>query len=146
MKILIQRVSSASVETEQGETARIGRGFLVLVGVGGGDRTDSARWLAHKTACLRIFDDEEGRMNLDLAAVAGEVLAVSQFTLYGDCRRGNRPGFEQAAAGPVAREIYETFCRCLREEGVKVQTGVFGARMRVSLINDGPVTLLLEKK
>jgi len=144
MRILIQRVSRASVTVDGESVAAIGRGFLALVGATHGDSAATAARLAAKTARLRIFEDAAGRMNLALADVGGEVLAVSQFTLYADTRRGNRPSFTDAAPPAQGEAVYAAFIEALRAAGVPVQTGIFGAHMRVELVNDGPVTILLE--
>ena len=122
----------------------MGRGFLALVGVAHEDDAAAARKLAAKTARLRVFDDDAGLMNLALGDVGGEVLAVSQFTLYADARKGNRPSFTDAAPPELGEAVYEAYVEALRAEGVPVQTGVFGAHMQVELVNDGPVTILLE--
>jgi D-aminoacyl-tRNA deacylase len=132
-------VSEAAVSVEGVEVARIGAGLLVLLGVKNGDGTDQADRMAGKLSRLRIFDDSEGRMNLSVADVGGEVLCVSQFTLYGDSRKGNRPSFVEAARPEQAEPLYERV-----REALGAQGGVFGARMRVSLVNDGPVTMLVE--
>ncbi len=144
MRVLLQRVSRATVAVDGAETGSIGRGFLALVGVTHEDDVAAARKLAAKTARLRVFADEAGLMNLALGDVGGAVLAVSQFTLYADTRRGNRPSFTGAAAPEQGEAVYEAFVEALRAEGVPVETGVFGAHMQVELINDGPVTILLE--
>lgn len=144
MRVLVQRVSSASVTVDGVTTGSVGRGFLVLVGVTHDDDAAAARKLAAKTARLRVFADEAGLMNLALGDVGGAVLAVSQFTLYADVRRGNRPSFTDAAGPEQGKAVYETYVDALRAEGVPVETGVFGAHMQVELINDGPVTILLE--
>ncbi len=144
MRVLIQRVGSASVTVDGSVVGAVGRGFLALVGVTHGDTADAAARLAGKTARLRVFEDESGLMNLALPDVGGAVLAVSQFTLYADTRKGNRPSFVAAAAPDVGEAVYEAYVAALRAEGVPVQTGVFGAHMRVELVNDGPVTVLLE--
>lgn len=123
---------------------QIGRGLLVLLGVGQGDTQEDALYLARKIAGLRVFADAEGKMNLALADVGGGVLVVSQFTLYGDTRRGNRPSFVEAAPPAVGRRLYEQFCDLLVGQGLPVETGVFQAHMQVHLINDGPVTLWLD--
>jgi D-tyrosyl-tRNA(Tyr) deacylase len=122
----------------------INAGFLVLLGVKRGDTVDDAAYLARKIARLRIFNDDAGKMNLALEAVGGAVLAVSQFTLYADTRGGNRPSFIDAAAPDDGKRLYETFCECLRDEGVEVARGIFQADMKVSLVNDGPVTILID--
>ncbi len=145
MKAVIQRVRSASVAIEGEEVSRIGPGLLVLLGVGRGDTESEADWLAEKIAGLRIFSDRAGKMNLSLRETGGGVLAVSQFTLYGDCRHGRRPGFSGAAPPAEGVRLYEYFCRRLEEAGFPPQTGVFGNEMLVRLENDGPVTIILEK-
>ena len=144
MRVLLQRVSRASVAVDGVERGAVGRGFLALVGVTHEDDTAAARKLAAKTARLRVFADEAGLMNLALGDVGGEVLAVSQFTLYADTRRGNRPSFTGAASPDLGEAVYEAYVEALRAEGVPVRTGVFGAHMQVDLVNDGPVTILLE--
>ncbi len=145
MKALIQRVSEASVRVGDTVAGEIGRGFLVLLGVGHEDTEEAADYLARKTAAMRIFEDEQDKMNLALKDIGGSVLVVSQFTLYADCRKGNRPSFTDAGAPEKAEKLYEYFCEQLRKEGVSnVQKGVFGAHMQISLINDGPVTIMLE--
>ncbi len=146
MRALIQRVSRASVTVDGQEVASIGRGYLVLLGVARDDSETQARWLARKIAGLRLFEDDAGKMNLGLADVQGAALAVSQFTLYGDARRGRRPSFTQAAAPAQALELYNAFCELLTAEGVPVAKGVFQAHMEVALVNDGPVTLWLENE
>lgn len=144
MRVLFQRVRSASVFVGGEPIARIGRGALLLVGVGREDTIRDAVHLAGKTRRLRVFPDEDGCMNLPIDAVDGDLLAVSQFTLYGDCRRGNRPSYSAAAAPAAGRRIYECYVAELERLGCRVETGVFGAEMLVELQNDGPVTLMLE--
>ncbi len=144
MRVLLQRVSSAEVRVDGRATGRIGRGYLLLVGITHDDDAARAVWMADKVAGLRLFADAEGKMNLALADVAGAVLVVSQFTLYGDASRGRRPSFIAAARPEVAIPLYERFIALLRERGLIVATGEFGAAMEVELINDGPVTLQLE--
>lgn len=144
MRVLLQRVSRAAVAVDGAEVGAVGRGFLALVGVTHEDDVAEARRLAAKTARLRVFADDAGLMNLALGDVGGAVLAVSQFTLYADTRRGNRPGFTDAARPEQGEAVYEAFVEALRAEGVPVETGVFGAHMQVELLNDGPVTILLE--
>jgi len=146
VRAVIQRVSEASVEVDGSVVGRIGRGFLALIGVGRDDTDDDATALAGKIAGLRIFNDEAGDMNLALADVDGAVLAVSQFTLHGDARKGRRPSFIDAAPGGVAQPLFERVVALLRREGLEVATGVFGAQMRVSLVNEGPVTILLDSR
>ena len=145
MRAVIQRVREASVEVDGEILGRTGVGFLVLVGAARGDSETDAVWLARKIAGLRVFPDEEGRMNLDLAAVDGSILLVSQFTLHADCRQGNRPSFINAAAPEEAAPLVECVVeRLRREHGISVETGRFGADMKVSLLNDGPVTIILD--
>jgi D-aminoacyl-tRNA deacylase len=144
MKAVIQRVSSASVMVEGKIVGEIERGFLVLLGVKRGDTQDDAAYLARKIAKLRVFNDEAGKMNLALEQIGGAVLAVSQFTLYADTRDGNRPGFSQAAAPDDGNRLYKTFCELLRNENLEVQTGIFQTEMKVSLVNDGPVTIIID--
>lgn len=144
MRAIIQRVSQASVTVENQVVGRIGRGFLVLVGVTHTDGPAEADWLARKIAGLRVFDDAAGKMNLALADVGGAVLVVSQFTLYGDARKGRRPDFLQAARPEVAEPLVSYFVEKLRAEGLSVETGRFRAVMQVALVNDGPVTLWLD--
>ena len=146
MRGLIQRVSRASVHVDGEKVAGIGLGLLVLLGVADEDEEAEAAWLARKIAGLRLFEDDDGKMNLGLADVGGAVLAVSQFTLYGDARKGRRPSFTRAAPPELAQELYEKFCTLLAAEGVPVERGVFQAHMEVELVNDGPVTLLLERE
>ncbi len=145
MRAVVQRVKSAAVEVGGEEISRIGKGLLVLLGVTHPDTIETARGLADKVLKLRIFEDEEGKMNRSVADVEGGVLAVSQFTLYADCRRGNRPGFSDAAPPEKAEELYEEFALALRQVLPTVKKGVFGAKMLVKLENDGPVTIILEK-
>lgn len=146
MRVVVQRVARASVGVGGCEVSAIARGFLVLVGVGPEDTADVARKMAAKVAGLRLFEDEAGRMNLGLEAVGGEVLAVSQFTLYGDVRRGRRPSFAAAAPPDLARGRYEEFCAAIEAEGLTCKRGVFGAEMAVELVNDGPVTLVIDSE
>jgi D-tyrosyl-tRNA(Tyr) deacylase len=144
MRVLLQRVSRASVTVDGERVAGIERGFLALVGVGHGDTAGAAAKLAAKTAKLRVFGDDAGLMNLALGEVGGAVLAVSQFTLYADTRKGNRPSFTDAAPAGVGEAVYGAYVEALRAAGAPVETGIFGAHMQVDLINDGPVTVLLE--
>ena len=145
MRVLLQRVSRAAVTVDGRETGRIGTGFVVLVGFTQGDADDHLQWMADKIVGLRLFGDAEGKMNLALSEVGGALLVVSQFTLYGDAQKGRRPSFIQAAHPDVAILLYEKFIVALRERGVPVETGEFGAMMQVELVNDGPVTLWLER-
>ena len=144
MKALIQRVSSASVSVDDECCASVSRGFLVFLGVTHGDTEAVAEKLAEKIRKLRIFEDENGKTNLSIEDVAGELLVVSQFTLYADCNRGNRPGFENAAEPAYAKSIYEYFLSCCKNRFASVAHGIFGADMKVSLVNDGPFTIMLE--
>jgi D-aminoacyl-tRNA deacylase len=144
VKLVVQRVSEAEVRVAGASVGRIGRGFLVLLGAERGDVEATADEAARRVAGLRIFNDDNGRMNLDLAAVGGSVLVVSQFTLGADLSRGRRPGFENALGGEDARPLYERFVRSLAGHGVPVQTGEFGAMMEVSLVNDGPATFVMD--
>jgi len=145
MRAVVQRVARASVSVDGVVVGAIGAGVLVLLGVRRGDGAEAATWLARKVASLRIFDDEAGHLERSLLETGGEALVVSQFTLYGDCRKGRRPSWVEAAPPEEAVPMYERFCSDLRAEGVRrVETGRFGASMAVSLVNDGPVTLILE--
>lgn len=147
MICLIQRVARASVDVDGRRTGEIGRGLLILLGVHTSDSRAEAEWLARKCAKLRIFPDDEGRMNRSVRDVGGEALVVSQFTLYGDASKGNRPSFIESARPEQAEPLYEAFCKLLETEiGTPVATGVFGAMMDVSLVNDGPVTLHVERR
>ena len=145
MRLVIQRVSQASVTVDGRVVGAIGRGYLVLVGVTHDDGVEEADWLARKVAGLRLFEDENGLTNLSLQDVGGEVLVVSQFTLYADARKGRRPSFSKAARPEVAEPLVERFCQTLSAQGLRVAAGVFGAYMQVALVNDGPVTLILER-
>ncbi len=146
MRAVIQRVTSASVRVNSEVVGQIGQGLLVLRGVTQDDTTADLVWLAEKVAGLRIFKDPDGKMNLSVRDLAGAVLVVSQFTLYGDCRKGKRPSFIQAAQPDLAESLYEQFVVELKGQGIPVQTGRFQADMEVSLVNDGPVTLLLDSR
>ncbi len=145
MRAVLQRVSQARVVVGTEEVGRIGRGLLVLLGVAPTDTAEHARWLAEKIVGLRIFADAEGKMNLAVADVGGAVLVVSQFTLYGDCAKGRRPSFIGAAQPDLAIPLYEAFIDAVKAEGVPVATGRFGAMMQVELVNDGPVTLIIDR-
>jgi D-tyrosyl-tRNA(Tyr) deacylase len=144
MRAVVQRVAGAKVEVDGAVVGEIGAGLLVLLGVGKPDTAADADYLAEKIIGLRIFSDSAGKMNLSLGEAGGAMLAVSQFTLYGDCRKGRRPSFDHAAPAEQARALYEHFVAAARALGVRVETGVFQAHMAVSLLNDGPVTLLVE--
>lgn len=145
MKIVVQRVKNAEVEVEGKIVAKIGNGFLVLLGVTHKDTKEQADYLVKKLCKLRVFTDENARMNLALKDVNGELLIVSQFTLYADCTGGNRPSFVEAAKPEQANELYEYFCSECEKNQIHVEKGIFGADMKVSLLNDGPVTIILEK-
>ncbi len=144
MRALLQRVSYASVTVNGRIVGQIDRGFAILVGVTHSDTYKQANWLANKIAGLRLFEDDGGKMNLGLADVGGSLLVISQFTLYGDARKGKRPSFTQAARPEQAEPLVDTFCEQLRGHGFTVATGIFGAMMKVEIHNDGPVTLMLE--
>jgi D-aminoacyl-tRNA deacylase len=146
MRAVVQRVSRAKVTVEGAMAGEIGAGLLVLVGVANDDGPADVEYIAAKTRELRIFPDNDGRMNRSIVDNGGAVLVVSQFTLQGDCRKGRRPSFDGAASGPIARALYEDVVRQLRESGLAVATGVFQADMDVELVNDGPVTMLLDSR
>jgi D-aminoacyl-tRNA deacylase len=146
VRAVVQRVSSASVQTQGRQAGAIETGFLALIGVARDDTDEDASVMASKIGGLRIFNDDSGAMNLSLSEVGGAVLAVSQFTLYGDARKGRRPSFIDAAAGPQAEPLFDRTVELLRRQGLKVETGIFGASMQVSLVNEGPVTILLDSR
>lgn len=146
MKAVIQRVTRASVEVDGKTTGQIRAGLVVLLGVAKGDTESDLTYLVEKIPALRIFSDEAGKMNRSLAEIGGGVLAVSQFTLLGDTKKGRRPGFDQAADPDVAKQLYEQFVERLRQTDLTVETGVFGAHMKVELVNDGPVTFVLDSR
>lgn len=146
MRAVIQRVSEASVTVDQQTVGAIGQGLMVLLGVAQGDTSQEAKSLAEKTAGLRIFEDDAGKMNRSVEEIGGSLLVVSQFTLLGDCRKGRRPGFTDAAPPELADQLYEEYVAALRSRGVNVATGVFRADMQVALVNDGPVTMLLDSR
>ena len=146
MRVVLQRVSHASVTVEEEVIGKIQRGFLLLVGVTHDDAMEDMEYLVRKIVQMRIFEDEEGKLNRSIQDIGGEILSVSQFTLYADTKKGNRPSFSKAAPGDVALEMFEQFNGLLRETGIPVETGQFGADMKVELLNDGPVTILLDSK
>jgi len=146
LKVVLQRVAEARVTVDGEVVGQIGKGLLLLVGIGREDEEADLVWMADKLASLRIFEDSEGKMNLSVTDVGGAVLSVSQFTLYGDCRKGRRPSFTDAARPEIAQGMYEKFNALLRERGLKVETGRFGAMMQVALVNDGPVTFILDSR
>lgn len=145
MKLVVQRVSNAEVEVDNEIVGKIGKGFLVLFGAGAGDTKEQADFLAEKLCNLRVFKDEEDKMNLSIKDIDGELLVVSQFTLYADCKKGNRPSFINAMPPKEANELYEYFMDRCKSLVKNVQKGIFGASMKVRLLNDGPVTIILEK-
>ncbi len=146
MRAVVQRVTEGSVTVDEKVTGAINRGFVVLLGVGNEDTEEDAKYIADKVGNLRVFEDEDGKMNLSLKDVGGAVLAVSQFTLYGDCRKGRRPGFTEAARPEKAKALYDYFTETLRKMGIEVGEGIFQTEMLVKIYNDGPVTLLLDSK
>ena len=146
MRLVIQRVLESSVKVDGNVVCAISKGFMVLCGVEDGDTLDDVKYCVEKTAGLRIIEDDAGKMNRSILDEGGEILAISQFTLHGDARHGRRPSFSTAARPDVAVPMYEAYCKGLREKGIHVETGIFQADMKVSLINDGPVTLLLDSR
>ena len=146
MKVIVQRVDNSKVEVDRKITGKIDKGFMLLVGFTKTDTVSEIDWMVKKISNLRIFDDENGVMNLSIKDVNGSILSVSQFTLYGDAKKGNRPTYIKALGGDEATKLYDLFNEKLREENLKVETGIFGADMKVSLVNDGPVTIILEKE
>ena len=145
MKLVIQRVKNASVEVDKKIVGKIEKGFLVLIGIKVGDTKEQADYLVRKLCNLRVFTDENDKMNLSLKDVGGQLLIVSQFTLYGDCSEGNRPSFIEAARPDEAIPLYEYFCNECEQKGFDVQKGIFCADMKVQLLNDGPVTIIIER-
>lgn len=145
MKIVIQKVKNASVEVNNEVVGKIGKGFLVLVGIKSNDTRQQVDYLVKKVCNLRVFEDEKGKMNLSLKEVGGKLLIVSQFTLYANCSEGNRPSFTDAAKPDEAIPLYEYFCNECAKTGIEVERGIFGADMKVQLLNDGPVTIIIEK-
>ncbi len=146
MRAVIQRVSRASVRINENTTGQIGHGLVVLLGIRSEDTVRDLQWLADKIVHLRIFGDDEGKMNRSLADIDGEMLIVSQFTLYGDCRKGRRPGYSNAAPPEIAEPLYQQFIEAVTSQQISVATGTFRAAMEVELVNDGPVTLLLDSE
>jgi len=146
MRAVIQRVKSSSVAVENETVGKIGKGLLILLGIAKADKTDDVKYLADKIVNLRIFEDENRKMNRSLMDTGGEMLVVSQFTVLGDCKKGRRPSFVNAAAPDHASELYRIFVEAVRQKGVPVETGRFQAMMEVHLLNDGPVTLMLDSK
>lgn len=146
MKVVVQRVSKGRVTVEGEIVGEIGAGLMLLVGIGQEDGENDTVWMADKLSGLRIFEDDDGKMNLSVQDIGGEILSVSQFTLYGDCRKGRRPNFMGAARPEQAELLYERFNELLRSRGLKVETGRFGAMMDVAIVNDGPVTLIVDSR
>lgn len=145
MKLVVQRVTKADVKVNNKVVGEIGNGFVVLVGIGTHDTHDEVDYLVQKLIKLRVFTDENEKMNLSIKDVEGELLIISQFTLYADCNKGNRPSFVNAAKPDMANELYEYFITKCKEQEIKVETGIFGADMQINLVNDGPVTIIMEK-
>lgn len=146
MRVVMQRVKHASVHVDGNLTGKCDQGYLLLVGITHEDDEEIVEKMASKCMNLRIFEDENGKMNKSIFDINGNVLSVSQFTLYADCRKGRRPGFEKAAKPQIANELYEKFNQCIRDLGIEVQTGIFGADMKVDLLNDGPVTIIMDSE
>jgi D-tyrosyl-tRNA(Tyr) deacylase len=146
MRAVIQRVSRASVKIDGAIHGKISQGMLVLLGIRGSDDVSDLQWLAEKVVNLRIFEDRQGKMNKSLADIDGEMLIISQFTLYGDCRKGRRPGFSSAATPEIAEPLYRRFIEEIKNRQIRVSTGIFQANMEVELVNDGPVTLVLDSE
>lgn len=144
MKLVVQRVTNASVTIDGKVIGEINNGFLVLIGIGNNDTEENADYLVKKLIGLRVFGDENDKMNLSIKDVNGELLLISQFTLYADCKKGNRPSFVDAAKPDISKPLYEYFVEKCKKQNIKVETGKFGADMKVSLLNDGPVTIILE--
>ena len=145
MKTVIQRVTEASVTIDGKVNGKIGKGLMILIGISAEDTKEQADWIAHKIANMRIFEDGEQHMNRSILDIGGDILAVSQFTLYADCRKGNRPNFMDAGRPEMSEPLYAYLCDAFRGHGIHVETGIFGADMQVSLVNDGPVTIVLER-
>jgi len=146
MRGVVQRVKSAAVRVENQIVGQIGAGLMILIGIGQEDDTDDVKWLADKILNLRVFEDDQAKMNLSVADIGGELLLVSQFTLLGDCRKGRRPSFSEAAPPETAKAMFDSLTEYLQKTGIKVETGLFQADMDVELVNNGPVTLLLDSK
>lgn len=144
MRAVVQRVTGASVSVSEEVIGKINKGFMVLLGVGEGDTDEDMKYIADKIINLRVFENENGKMNLSIKDIRGELLVISQFTLYGDCRKGRRPSFDKAGEPNMAKKLYEEACQYFKSCGIETQTGQFAADMQVSLINDGPVTMLLD--
>ena len=146
MRLVVQRVTEASCRVDDKITGKIGRGFMALAGLGLNDDEETAEKMAVKLSKLRVFEDDNGKMNLSIFDVGGKILSISQFTLYADAKKGNRPSFTDALGGQRAKELYLHFNECLRKLGIETQEGIFGADMKITLVNDGPVTILLDSE
>ena len=146
MRVVIQRVSEASVTINDAIEGKINTGFMILLGIGHEDTNEDIEWLTQKITNLRVFSDEEGKMNLSILDIKGEILLISQFTLFASTKKGNRPSFIQSAKPEIAIPLYEKFIESIKDFGIKVSTGIFGADMKVSLTNDGPVTIIIDSK
>jgi D-tyrosyl-tRNA(Tyr) deacylase len=146
MRVVIQRVSEASVTINNAIEGKINTGFMILLGIGHEDTNEDIEWLTQKITNLRVFSDEEGKMNLSILDIKGEILLISQFTLFASTKKGNRPSFIQSAKPEIAIPLYEKFIESLKDFGISVSTGIFGADMKVSLTNDGPVTIIIDSK
>lgn len=146
MRLVVQRVAQASCTVENKISGEIEAGYLVLVGIGQSDDKAVVEKMAVKLSKLRVFEDDAGKMNLSIYDIGGSILSVSQFTLYADCKKGNRPSFTDALAGEKAKELYDYFNKCLRGLGLEVEEGIFGADMKISLVNDGPVTIIMDSE
>ncbi len=146
MRVVIQRVSQASVSINDAIEGKINTGFMILLGIGHEDSNEDIEWLTQKITNLRVFSDEEGKMNLSILDIKGEILLISQFTLFASTKKGNRPSFIQSAKPKIAIPLYEKFIESLKDFGISVSTGIFGADMKVSLTNDGPVTIIIDSK
>ncbi|MBP6322844.1 MAG: D-tyrosyl-tRNA(Tyr) deacylase [Fusobacteriaceae bacterium] len=144
MRVVVQRVKHSSVAVDGNIVGKINEGLLILLGIKNGDTEKDVTWLANKVVSLRIFEDENGKMNKELKEINGSILLISQFTLYGDCVKGKRPSFIEAAKPEIAIPLYEKFIDTLKNQGINVETGIFGADMKVELLNDGPVTLVID--
>ena len=146
MRVVVQRVTSSKVAVDGNIVGAIGKGFNLLIGISKDDTIEDLKYIKDKVVNLRVFEDENDKLNLSLLDIKGEILAISQFTLYGDCRKGRRPNFMNAMGGEEAEKLYETFVGLLKETGLKVECGRFGAHMNVDIQNDGPVTILIDSK
>lgn len=146
MRLVIQNVSFASCTVDNKIIGRVNKGYMILVGIGEDDNEEIMEKMANKVNKLRVFDDENGKMNLDIHDVDGKILSISQFTLYADCKKGNRPSFTKALGGDRAKELYKYFNQCLRNLGTVVEEGIFGAHMEIGIVNNGPITIVMDSK